>query len=641
MKLKYVFVFLTAALLINETHFAQTISVQGKVTASRYPVKAAQVTFINNSDTTIQYQSVTDSLGNYYIGLPTSVEEAPNNIPSGFELEQSYPNPFSSSAAIPYKLKKESDVQLTIYDVLGKVVRKFNVGPQGTGYHNVLWDGRNSSGSKVANGIYLYRLQADGKSQVRKMIFSGTSGGMIQLPRMHSGGGDEIQSLKKQSTLGAVYNVRIENIYSTLPAIINQSFNTITLQRDTTISFGVSYIPTASIDAASSHQLIRGFGAANIIGWRPDMTDTEIETAFGAGDGQLGFSILRLRISPDSTQWNVNVHSAKKAADKGVLIFASPWTPPASMKTNNNLIGGELNESSYAEYANHLKRFGDYMKTNGVPMYALSLQNEPDISVSYESCDWSSSQFIKFLRENGPSVGYRIIAPESFQFRHQLSDPILNDSLACANLDIVGGHIYGGGLIPYPLAEQKGKELWMTEHLTESSHSANNWNLAMDVAVEISDVMKANMNAYVWWYIVRYYGPIGDGEKSVQFPNENFSKKGEITKKGYVMSQFARFIRPGYYRIDSGEYPSAAVNGVEVTAYRDPASSKMVIVAVNSGSDFKKHVFKIDNDSLMRNFTPYTTSASKNCERGTDFTMTDGTITFNLEPSSITTFVSY
>ena len=105
---------------------------------------------------------------------------------------------------------------------------------------------------------------------------------------------------------------------------------------------------------------------------------------------------------------------------------------------------------------------------------------------------------VKFLREQGPSINNRIVAPESFQFRRAMSDPILNDSAACANLDIVGGHIYGGGLASYPLAEEKGKKIWMTEHYI------NNDDIRTCVSQftrEIIDCMKNNMNAFIWWYL--------------------------------------------------------------------------------------------------------------------------------------------
>jgi glucuronoarabinoxylan endo-1,4-beta-xylanase len=277
-----------------------------------------------------------------------------------------------------------------------------------------------------------------------------------------------------------------------------------------------------------------------------------------------------------------------------------------------------------------LKAFADFMSANGVPIYAVSVQNEPDVNVTYESCDWNPAQMLKFMRENAHAVGTRVMAPESFQFRRQLSDPILNDSLATANLDIVAGHIYGGGLAPYPLAEEKGKEVWMTEHLSGETSQANDWSWCLPVAKEINDVMQAGMSAYVWWYIVRFYGPISDGER-------NSGVKGTATKKGYVMSQYSRFIRPGYYRVDSRSWPTTG--NVSVTAYKDGSSSKVVLVAVNTGSSPLEVAFRIENGTANR-FSTYTTSATKNVVQGNVVNVIGNRFIFNFEASSITTFVS-
>ena len=86
------------------------------------------------------------------------------------------------------------------------------------------------------------------------------------------------------------------------------------------------------------------------------------------------------------------------------------------------------------------------------------LQNEPDIQVSYESCDWTSTQMINFLKDYGSLIeGSKIAAPESYNFSQTYTNAILNDANAANNVDIVAGHIYGGGLDPFPVAEQKGK----------------------------------------------------------------------------------------------------------------------------------------------------------------------------------------
>ena len=393
---------------------------------------------------------------------------------------------------------------------------------------------------------------------------------------------------------------------------------------------------SAIINFDSTHQIISGFGGANVIIFgRPNMTDSQIETAFGTGEGQLGFTILRLSIQNNSNQWSTNVNAARKAYDMGAKIIASPWSPPASMKSNSSTIGGELNESSYADYAAHLNAFADYMSNNGAPIYAISVQNEPDISVTYESCDWSPSQMLKFVKENGSSIGTRLMAPESFQFRRNMSDPLLNDSIAAANLDIVAGHIYGGGLSQYPLAKEKGKEIWMTEYLINSGSSSSTNPTSVDTglvgaiqtAKSIHDCMVANMSAYVWWYIVRFYGPIDDG-------TFNSANAGSITKKGYVMSQFARFVRPGFFRIDATRNPQT---GVYITAYKD--SSKIIIIALNNSSLSKEQTFTLQGGSVSK-FTPYITSVTKNCIQEDDITVSGNSFTVNLDPSTITTFIS-
>lgn len=386
-----------------------------------------------------------------------------------------------------------------------------------------------------------------------------------------------------------------------------------------------------------TEQVIRGFGAANIVGWRPDMTNSDIEVAFGTGENQLGMSILRLRIPPNENQWNVNLATAQKAHEMGVTIIASPWSPPANMKTNNNLIGGHLRPDFYGEYAAHLNRFVEYMEDNGVPIYAVSVQNEPDIQVSYESCDWTPEEMTTFLREHSDSIKTKIIAPESFQFRRPISDAILNDPAATANLDIVGGHIYGGGLAPYPLAEERGKEIWMTEYLLNMSATDQWGQLTQDVIWEetvemlktIQSSMKFNWNAYIWWYLKRYYSFIGEGDQG--------TSSGEILKRGYAFSQFSRFIRPGSVRIETQDPIIRGYLNVSTTAYID--SSNVVIVAINAETSAKELTFTIEGGTISM-LNRYVTSQTQNVEQLDDVEVSDNRFTVTLEAKSVTTFSS-
>ena len=90
-------------------------------------------------------------------------------------LLANYPNPFNPETWIPYHLANDSDVQISIYDINGALVRQLDLGYQRTGYYTnrsraAYWDGRNEFGERVATGIYFYRLQAGSESFLRKMV---------------------------------------------------------------------------------------------------------------------------------------------------------------------------------------------------------------------------------------------------------------------------------------------------------------------------------------------------------------------------------------------------------------------------------------------------------------------------------------
>jgi glucuronoarabinoxylan endo-1,4-beta-xylanase len=624
---------LTLSTLASLTAFAQTFVVKGSVTTPSAAARFASVTFMDKGDTTKKTSVLTDTAGRYSISLITSVTSiaAP---PSEFKLEQNYPNPFTASTAISYQINKQADVTVTVYDILGREIRRFAAGDQGAGPHGVLWDRKNNAGEIVSRGVYFYQLRVQNQILVKKMLYGFGGNDMITpstgvLTAKNAETGNAVQA----SLLAGSFAVRIANTDSTFPPVIVQQFDNVTVQNNATLDFSVSANGTfpdplaATVYPDNPQQLIRGFGAANILPWRPDMTSDQVQKAFGSGPGQLGFSILRLRVPYKDTTtdpFKNQVPTAKLAMSLGAIVFATPWTPPPAMKNNNNIIGGTLNVSAYANYAAYLKSFADYMAANGTPLYAISLQNEPDASVAYESCSWNGAQFLTFMKNNAASIGTRVMMPESQNFVHALSDPTLNDSVAASNTAIIAGHLYGGGLTSYPLATAKGKEFWMTEYLDlDTTWAGTNGSTSTGVLAtgkQISDCMKVGMNAYIWWYIVRYYGPIDES--------------GVVTKRGYVMSQFARFVRPGFFRLFSTD--NGVRSQVDVTAYRN--GSKMVLVAVNRKSSATTQTFVLWNGTVGT-FTPYVTSSSKNCEQQGAVTFKNGGFNYMLEPSSVTTFV--
>ncbi len=375
---------------------------------------------------------------------------------------------------------------------------------------------------------------------------------------------------------------------------------------------------TVTVNLSTKYQTIRGFGGMNHTTWIKDLNEDNREKAFGNEPGKIGLSILRMHVDPNPSRFNLEVPTAVHATKKGATLFATPWNAPDGVLDPNST-QSRVHPSKYAEYVVHLNSFDKYLATNAAPLYCISVQNEPDWG---EWTRWSASEMLDFMANYAQNINNRVMAPESFQFRRNYSDPILNNERAVANLDIVGGHIYGGGLFDYPLARQKGKEVWMTEHLLGSGDGyVNNWDLALTVGKEINDCMQANFNAYVWWYIRRSYGLITDD--------------GNITDKGYVMSQFSKFIRPGAVRVDAAV---TSVSLVDVTAYT--TDTTVVMVVINRNNTSKKLDFNILNGTTKK-LTQFTTSAIKKEVNDGEVAVSDGLFSATVDAKSVTTFTSY
>jgi len=375
-----------------------------------------------------------------------------------------------------------------------------------------------------------------------------------------------------------------------------------------------------TILANETNQVIQGFGCATVFA-PPNttaLTSEEFDRLFGSGSNQVGLNILRIRVASDDTWRLVELNNAKAAIQRGAKVIATPWSPPANMKTNNSINGGgSLIVDSSASYAKYLNAFANYMSANGAALYAISIQNEPDFRASYEGCEWTATEMKDFLKNYGQLItSTKVIASESFNNSQAYVNTILGDDQAAANLNIIGGHLYGGGMTENQLAKNKGKEVWMTEHLdTNITYTAN-----LNSAVEIHDCFtKANFNAYIWWYGKRFYGPIG--------------QDGLVTKRGYMISQFARFVKPGSVRLGT---ISNSVSNVLISVYRN--GNKKIIVAINNRAEDVKQKFTVNGASLG-NVMPHTTTFLKNAEQGTMIAVSNNSFSYTLPSYSVTTFV--
>jgi glucuronoarabinoxylan endo-1,4-beta-xylanase len=401
---------------------------------------------------------------------------------------------------------------------------------------------------------------------------------------------------------------------------------------------------TASVDFGTKHQVIRGFGGSTA--WMGAIGQAKINVLFGTQTGQLGLSVLRARIDPVGSassnwvtaNWGQELTNALNArtANPNAIVIATPWTPPAAMKSNNTAIGGTLNSSSYAAYAGYLESYVSYFASGGAPLYAISMQNEPDANVTYESCSWngaSMDSWVASLTANGATnpITTRLIMPEAEGFSTSFSDTALNDANAVGNISIVAGHLYGKAPFYYANAVNSGKEVWETEHYLAPSGSQPAMPDALLAAREIHDsLVTGQYNAYLWWWLIDWNPGNGVTNYGLIDTNNN------PTYFGYALGQFARFIQPGYVRTDVA--PANPVNGVYISAYSNGSPAHFVIVAINANSSAVSQPFTLANGSVT-SLTPYQTTSSSGLVQQSAVSVTSGQFTYTLPAQSIVTFV--
>jgi len=377
---------------------------------------------------------------------------------------------------------------------------------------------------------------------------------------------------------------------------------------------GLLLAQTASIDFSSLQQEIDGFGASSA--GQGALASTELDAAFSNGNqNQLGLSILRVEIDVGGpSAWANEKANASGAKARGAqYVMATPWSPPDSMKTNDNDVEGSLKTSSYASYASYLKSFRTYM---GDLVDVISVQNEPNVVVTYLSCSWTAAELLNFMKNNAQDIGGSVMMPETFNFDVSYSDPSLNDATANSHFTHIGLHLYGAQIKTYTNAIGKNKKIWMTEHY----YDPDDIGTALTAGKEIMDCLNNQMNAYVWWYLTS--------------PNCNLvNTNGSIQLKGYVMGQFSKYVRPGSHRVTATYSPQS---GVTVMAF---TGSQNVIIAINQNTSSKSQTFSVSNGTFA-NPKRYTTSSSKKLADAGSTSVANGSFTATLDAQSITTFIA-
>ena len=426
-----------------------------------------------------------------------------------------------------------------------------------------------------------------------------------------------------------------------------------------------------TVDFGTTYQTIRGFGGASV--WLGQMPSAVATSLFSPTNG-LGLSILRVRVDPTGSSSSANPYETSDwdheaangaeavAANSNAIVFASPWTPPAAWKLSGTsttvsgttfneafnstcgegagYCGGYLDPNHYADYASYLEDFVHFFNTtNSFNLYAISMQNEPEENVTYESCVWTPQQMDTWIAGNASTItsdsySTKLIMPESDSFNPVDALTTLNDNSAQGLVSIIGGHLYGVQPTPYSIPSgDSPKELWMTEFGPLSTATLT-WAQALTTYGESihNSMVNGQYNAYVWW------GAFGATTGSCATNAGTcglVDDAGNVQPMGYVMGQYSKFIQPGFVRVSATAIP---VSGVYVSAYSNASPAHYAIVAINANSTAESLTFVLNNETGVTSLTPYQSTSSAGLAAQSAVTVSSGQFSYTLPAQSIVTF---
>ena len=400
---------------------------------------------------------------------------------------------------------------------------------------------------------------------------------------------------------------------------------------------GTAQSADITINESSLQQKITGFGVSSA--WAGSYANASDPDYLWSTTTGAGLSLLRIR-------YGDGLAIAQAAVKAGVTVWLTPW----GTGTNGAQGGSDTTTQANAngcktsvpvltnpqDWANTLASYVQKAMSQGVPLYAVSAENEPDSCGINSTTSYSATQLATWIGGYlGPAMaplGVKVMGPETQNacgFTSYFS-AIQSDTAAWSSVGILASHEYGCGTLPSePSIASANKEYWETEVDTGAASGDSPGDgiasALLTATTMHNDLTKANLNAwhYWWMYCSNNSGCLYDTGTKVW------------TKRLWAMGNFSRFVRPGWKRVaTSGTAPS----GVLVSAYINPANNALSIVAINSNTSAKDVSFYVSG-SAPCSLTPYETSASKNLGQGSAVSVSQSRVSVTLSAQSVTTFV--
>lgn len=316
------------------------------------------------------------------------------------------------------------------------------------------------------------------------------------------------------------------------------------------------------------------------------------------------------------------IKQAIAAAGGKLTLFASPWSPPAFMKTNNDMLhGGKLKPEYYQSWANFYAQFIKAYEAEGIPVWGITIQNEPMATQKWESCIYTGEEERDFLKNNlGPTLqkaGFgnkKIIGwDHNRDLLYQRASTLLNDPQAAKYLWGIGFHWYetwSGGQPMYNNVKRvhdafPGKNLIFTEGCKEAFDLAkvHNWSLGEKYGENmIHDFNNGTVGWTDWNVLLDEKGGPNHVGNYCFAPIHADTRTGELiyTNEYYYIGHFSKFIQPGAKRIVSSPSRSSLLS----TAFLNPDGT-IAVVVMNGGNEKLNYYLWINGKAAEVNSLPH------------------------------------
>ena len=247
----------------------------------------------------------------------------------------------------------------------------------------------------------------------------------------------------------------------------------------------------------------------------------------------------------------------------GIKLLASPWSAPASMKTNNHVRGGALKEDADPAYALYLVKYIQAMKQEGVAIDAITIQNEPLNNKNTPSMQWQLNQQLVFLRDHlYPAFTRANLKTKLVLFDHNLDRPdyplaLLADPVISQFADGSGFHHYGGDMSAMTKVHlaRPDKHVYFTEQMIVERPGSPTIAIAATVKRMLIDTTRNWSRNVILWNLAAdpNNGPHTDDGGCPMCQGALTLDKDAVSLNlaYFTIAHASKFVRPGSVRIGS------------------------------------------------------------------------------------------